>query len=71
MDLKTYLSEKSIDMAAFAVSVDVSKEAVRLWIAGERTPRAEAMRRIVHETKGTVTPNDFLAVAQSDVEAAE
>jgi hypothetical protein len=60
MDLKTYLRENNTDAAAFAIRVRVTKEAVRLWISGGRTPRPIIMRRIVDETNGAVTPNDFL-----------
>lgn len=61
MDLKTYLSDNSIDVAKFAERLDVTKEAIRLWASGKRTPRPELMRRIVEETQGAVMPNDFLA----------
>jgi len=60
MKLAAYLLEKSIDLPDFAAAVGVSKEAVRLWIAGERTPRAMQMQSIIDATNGAVTPNDFL-----------
>lgn len=62
MKLRTYLTANGIEAADFAVRMGVTGEAVRLWCADERTPRAEAMRKIVEATNGQVTPNDFLTV---------
>lgn len=67
MDLKTYLSENSVDVQKLAERLDVSKEAIRLWASGKRMPRPDAMRRILEETKGTVTPNDFVGGVEPPV----
>lgn len=61
MDLRAYLDTSGLDEAAFAAQLEVTKEAVRLWLTGERTPRPRMMRRIAEKTDGRVTPNDFIA----------
>jgi DNA-binding transcriptional regulator YiaG len=60
MKLTDYLNLESMTHADFARLIEVSREAVRLWTAGERTPRKEQMQRIMEVTDGQVTPNDFL-----------
>lgn len=62
MQLSEYLVDKKIEPAAFAKALRVSKEAVRLWALGERTPRPELMRKIAEATGGQVMPNDFMSV---------
>lgn len=47
-------------MSDFAERIGVSREAVRLWVIGDRIPRKEQMVKIAEETNGVVTPNDFL-----------
>jgi DNA-binding transcriptional regulator YdaS (Cro superfamily) len=70
MDLGTYITENGADIAELAKKLGVTKEAVRLWVAGSRTPRPDAMRRIVDATGGQVTPNDFLAATVDAGDAA-
>lgn len=60
MDLRTYLDTSGVDEAAFATRLEVTKEAVRLWLTGERTPRPKMLRRILEKTDGRVTANDFV-----------
>ena len=59
MNLKSYLDRNSIDTLTMAGRLGVTKEAVRLWICGERRPRLEHMLRIAEATGGEVMPNDF------------
>ena len=61
MKLSDFLNNNDIDAASFAESLGVTREAVRLWLSGDRTPRPALMRKFIAETNGAVTPNDFLA----------
>jgi hypothetical protein len=60
MTLIEYLSEKGRDRYWAAAELNVSPEAVRLWLAGHRTPTPEMMRRIMEWSGGKVSPNDFV-----------
>ena len=63
MDLRGYLNQHNLSLGDFAKTIEVSTEAVRLYVAGKRIPRAEIMRRIEAETGGHVQPNDFYGKA--------
>lgn len=63
MKLDRYLFETKTKPAEFARTLGVSREAVRLYIKGDRLPRRDIMERIVRETDGEVTANDFYEVA--------
>jgi DNA-binding transcriptional regulator YiaG len=71
MDLKSYLNQSELDAATFAGRIGVTKEAVRLWLAGDRTPRRLLMRRIAEETKGAVTANDFMTGSVTALDAPD
>lgn len=67
MKLQTYLTERRISYADFAVRVGAANRSViAKWVAGTRVPRQRFMAAIVRETGGEVQPNDFL-----DLEPAE
>jgi hypothetical protein len=60
MKLDEYLRTNNLDDEAFAALIgDHSAHAVKKWRYGERTPRADAMRKIHEVTNGCVTPTDF------------
>jgi len=59
MKLKTYLDAEGITMYAFAKSLGVTPEAVRMWCMGERTPRWKAIQAIRSATDGKVDIRDF------------
>jgi 3,4-dihydroxy 2-butanone 4-phosphate synthase / GTP cyclohydrolase II len=60
--LDTYLQNSNISTAEFARRIGCSAQAVDRYRKGDRTPRPEQMTRIFEETKGAVTPNDFLGI---------
>lgn len=70
MKLATYLNNSGSTYAAFAEKVGASTFAVGKWARGERLPRPKVLARIVEETGGQVTPNDFFAPAQSTMAEA-
>lgn len=62
MKLADYLAKTQTTHAAFAARIGVSQAAVSRYAAGHRVPEAPQMLRIVAETAGAVTANDFYAV---------
>lgn len=62
MTLKEWLDAKGLKPADFAPMIGRTAEAVRRYAAGERIPDRDTMPRIVEETDGEVTPNDFFSV---------
>lgn len=74
MKLREWLDAEGVSNAAFAERIGRTAEAVRRYAADERIPDKETMPRIVAETTGAVTPNDFFdiaAPAQADAASAE
>jgi DNA-binding transcriptional regulator YiaG len=63
MQLKQFLDANKLKYGDFAKLIDVSPEAVRLWVSGERVPSRRRMETIREVTKGAVQPNDFYAAA--------
>lgn len=63
MKLSTWLSEEALSFAEFAPRIDRTAEAVRRYANGERIPDRDTMPKIVRETGGRVTANDFFDVA--------
>lgn len=59
MRLIDYLNDNDISPAEFAVSIGVSKEAVRRYIAGDRRPTRRVLEKIALATACEVTANDF------------
>ena len=71
MKLSEYFSRHDIDPAGFAGEIGVTREALRLWLAGERTPRPKLMAKIKTATRGAVTSSDFELPESQATEAAE
>jgi len=59
MKLAAYLSTHRISIPAFAAKLGTSRQNVDRWCKGV-TPRRNDMVRILAETQGQVTPNDFV-----------
>lgn len=59
--LNAYLVKNRIHPADFAKEIGVTREGLRLWLTGGRTPRQTQMKKIIEATGGVVTPNDFLS----------
>lgn len=63
MTLAEYLHEAQIDRIQFATRINVSAEAVRRYVKGQRIPDKDVMGRIALATGGKVTANDFFGMA--------
>ena len=59
MKLLQYLKLSKIDDETFAGAIGVTVSGLRKWKYGERVPRPKMIERIVQETQGAVTANDF------------
>lgn len=59
MKLNYYLATRAYPAKEFGRRLGVSGAAVARYAAGKRIPAPDVMRRIVVETEGAVTPNDF------------
>ncbi len=60
--LKDWMTDHDISDAEFGRRIERSAEAVRRYAAGLRIPDRETMPRIVRETAGSVTANDFFGI---------
>ena len=60
MTLTDYLNRERIPMAAFAERIGVSRQSLHRYTAGQRRPDWDVLSRIVRETNGEVTANDFI-----------
>lgn len=69
MKLADYLAATEIKDAAFAEMIGVTRQALWRYKSGDRRPEWDVLERIAHETRGRVTPNDFLE-PQADESAA-
>lgn len=69
MHLRTFLDQSGTSVARFAERIGVHPQAVHRYLNGERIPRLKVMIRIIHETKGEVSADDFLP-RTSEKEAA-
>jgi hypothetical protein len=70
MKLDEYLRTNNLDDEAFAAIMgDHSAHAVKKWRYGERTPRADAMRKIQEVTGGQVGPADFFGLPEDASDA--
>ena len=69
MDLRSYLDDQKIPVSQFAADVRVSVAALHRYLAGQRVPRPEIMRRIITASGGAVRPDDFV-LATAATEAA-
>ena len=74
MKLSDFLSERGISGPEFGRRINVSAEAVRRYCES-RVPKPNVMRKIVLETDGMVTANDFFGIEEPSssqtVQAAE
>ena len=68
MELADYLSKQNISGAEFAQRIEVSQEAVRRYVKGDRRPEWDILARIVSATDGHVQPNDFLKMSGAIVD---
>lgn len=59
MKLSDWLSSNEIKDADFADRIGVSRQALHRYKTGKRVPERDVMFRIVSETSGSVTANDF------------
>lgn len=59
MDLRQYLDESGLSATEFAGRIGVTPMAVSRYLGRERVPRAGVLARIIAETNGKVTANDF------------
>lgn len=60
MTLTQYLDQENLTAAEFGRRIGVSPAAMTRYCAGERFPNTAILRKIMSETRGQVTPNDFL-----------
>lgn len=65
MKLGDYLDQNDLEVKDFADRIGMSAEAIRLYVAGRRVPRPEAMAKIIQATGGKVEPNDFFAAGSA------
>lgn len=65
MTLQDYLAEHRLTQAGFATRVGATQAAISRWVNGSRLPAWPHLVRINQATDGRVTPNDFLASAES------
>lgn len=64
MTLKEWLTRKNVSISEFQKRIGVnSYSTVRRYVLGERVPRPAIMRKIIAETGGKVTANDFVRSA--------
>lgn len=63
MNLASYLEENNLTATAFADRIGVAIATVTRAARGEIMPSPETMKRIMQETNGKVTPNDFYGAA--------
>lgn len=64
MKLAEFKKQQNLtDEALAALIGDCTVSGLRKWIAGDRMPRPDQMKRIVSATGGAVMPNDFYDAA--------
>lgn len=64
MTLREYLAAIGQSSSRFAERIDVSPEAVRRYIKGERRPQADILARIRNVTDGAVRAADFFGESE-------
>jgi predicted transcriptional regulator len=70
MTLAEYLAEHGLTHSAFAERIGTTQTAVTRYASGRRVPRPRQMRRIIIETGGAVSANDFYGVPVREKEFA-
>ena len=71
MQLGQYLKEEGLTVATFARDIGISAEAVRLYVTGQRRPRAAVIDRIRDKTHGKVRAGDFFGESEDEEAAAQ
>lgn len=61
MKLAEYLQQEKLSPAQFAANLGKHASTISRVLKEQRTPTLDLMDAIAKETKGKVTPNDFLA----------
>jgi len=61
MQLSEWLQKHGVSQDEFADRIKCDRTSVTRYVNGRRMPRREVLARIVAETSGAVTANDFLA----------
>lgn len=64
MQLAQYLDRKKIKRTEFADKVGVSPATITGWCDGTFWPSRDNAKKVKAETRGQVTPNDFLEAAR-------
>jgi transcriptional regulator with XRE-family HTH domain len=64
--LRIYRQQNKLSLAAVAAAVGVTKATIGRIEQGLQTPSLELMFRLVNETHGAVTPNDFMPGADCE-----
>jgi hypothetical protein len=59
MKLADFLKNDPRSNAQFAEDIEVPRQTLHRYLKGEHLPTREIMARIVRQTNGAVTPNDF------------
>ena len=70
MTLEQFLSERKLSLAEFARRIGSTTESVRRYRNHYHIPTREWMAKIVKETGGLVTANDFYGIETRDGDAA-
>jgi hypothetical protein len=60
MQLRAHLSETKEPIASFAARVQVDVKTMYRYLAGQRFPAPDVLRRIREATGGAVTADDFV-----------
>lgn len=69
MQLRDWLTREGMTFSEMGEKIQRSGEAVRRYALGERIPDRETMPKIITETAGEVTANDFFGVSHLIAEA--
>lgn len=62
MNFRSWLEREGISFSEMGQRIERTGEAVRRYATGERIPDRETMPKIVRETRGEVTANDFFDI---------
>ena len=64
MQLAKWLKRNNVKRVDFAKRIDVTPQTITGWCDGSFWISREKAKRVVEETKGQVTPNDFLQAVE-------
>lgn len=65
MKLADYLKCHDLSAADFAERISVHETTVYRYLRGERIPNRDTLERILGETKGQVSANDFFSYGET------